>query len=295
MAKINEEGFLELSGVNQIGVSKDVLNAQKFPILQGMTPLSLRVLNQSSRLMNVMKGVEMMHAGDTPHDLYFIAQGSIIVAKQYAGKMQVIAQLKAGDVYGEYGALRGKTRFASIYTAEASEIVRVDLHSFQQVIDADEDFRNRIFKLMKQRMLSSFLSSHTVFSKLSAQERTTLSQGLTLQEIARDELLFQAGDKAENYYFILSGEAEVGITLAQKNVVLEIRRDNDVLGETRLEKGGKYAYSVSAANNLDVLLLNPQAMRLMQQVSPSVVELFKQFIQRQTKKTMNNIQKTTQK
>ncbi|MDQ6989059.1 MAG: cyclic nucleotide-binding domain-containing protein [Mariprofundaceae bacterium] len=292
MSKINEEGFLELSGVNQIGVSNDALNAQRFPILQGMSPLNLRVLNQYSRIMHVSKGVEMMHAGDTPHDLYFIAEGSIAVAKQHAGKMKVIAQLKAGDVYGEYGALRGKTRFASIYTAQDSKIIRIDLNSFQQVIDADEDFRTRIFKLMKERMLNSFLSGHPVFAGLDQGERMGLSQGLTLIDLPRDELLFEAGSAASDHYMILSGEAEVRVRSEKQEMVVEIRRDNDVLGETRAAKGSKYAYSVCAVNNLDLLLLNQAAMLHIKQLAPSVLPLLAQFMTKQAKKTTVAIQKT---
>ena len=148
MANINDEGFLELSGIHQHGYPQ--LSSNDFPVLEGLSPLNLRVLSQDSQVMNVAKGVEMMVAGDTPHDLYFIAKGSMAVTKKHAGKSVVVATLKAGDFYGEYGVLRGKTRFASVYTAEPSVIIRVGLQAIQQVLQADENFKSRVFSIMKQ-------------------------------------------------------------------------------------------------------------------------------------------------
>jgi len=284
MAKINDDGYLELSGVNQ-KVFKDVLNGEKFSILSGLSPLSLRVLNQASHTLHVSQGVEMMHAGDTPHDLYFINKGSVSIGKKYDGKMKVVAKLIAGNFYGEYGALRGKTRFASVYTAEPSEIIRVDLNAVQQVFDADEEFKKRIYAVMQERMLNSFLFSHPVFKKLPVASRDILAQQLSVVELERDEMLFKDGDAAENYYLILSGEAEITVVLNDVPTVLEVRRENGVLGEVRVEDGKKYAYGVYAANSLDLLVLDKASMQSIQKADPEAIPLLNQMMNHSAKKT----------
>ncbi|MDX8387962.1 MAG: cyclic nucleotide-binding domain-containing protein [Ghiorsea sp.] len=289
MSKINDEGFLEISGIHQ--VAKDAqLSIEAFPVLKGLTPLSLRVLNQDSHAMNVAKGVEMVHAGDTPHDLYFIAKGSISVAKQHNGKIQVVAKLKAGDFYGEYGALRGKTRFASVYTAEPSVIIRVDLNAIQQVIDTDESFKDRIYTTMRARLLSSFLFGHPAFEHISVSTREVLSKQLKIVEVGRNEVLFEAGDKAENYYIVLSGEAEIYTGKAEKEVMLEIRRDNDTLGEARVKSGSRYAYTVRAANQLDLLCLDQAAMQMVKSQDDAIVNNLNKMMAVQVKKTITAIQ-----
>ena len=288
MANINDEGFLELSGIHQHGYPQ--LSSNDFPVLEGLSPLNLRVLSQDSQVMNVAKGVEMMVAGDTPHDLYFIAKGSMAVTKKHAGKSVVVATLKAGDFYGEYGVLRGKTRFASVYTAEPSVIIRVGLQAIQQVLQADENFKSRVFSIMKQRILNSFLCTHAVFSDLSASIRESLSTQLTVSELKRGETLFSQGETADKYYIILSGEAEVLIQQSGKPLLLEIRRDNDILGEVRLDKGSKYGYTSVAANQLDLLALDKEAMQLMQQVDPAIIKRLQQFVMQQSKKTVAKVQ-----
>ncbi len=290
MSKINEEGFLELSGLNRTG-AKDELNASVFSILDGMTPLSLRVLNQSSRVMKVAKGVEMMHAGDTPHDLYFIAKGSITIVKEVKGELKPVAKLAAGNFYGEYGVLRGKTRYASVYTAEPSVIIRVDLQAVQQVTGADPAFSERLQKVMKERLLSSFLFSYPVFQSMSMPTRDLLAKRLPVSEANRDEVLFKAGDTVNYLYIILSGEVEVFVGSGDRQTVLEIRRDNDLLGETRSDQGTKYAYSVRAASQLDLLVLDKHAMQMIKQVDPDLVSKLNQIVAVQVKKTIAAMQR----
>jgi CRP-like cAMP-binding protein len=284
MANINDDGFLELSGVNEKAF-KDTLNAEKFPILSGLSPLNLRVLNQASHTLHVSQGVEMMHEGNTPHDIYFISKGSVSIVKKQTRKAEVVAKLIAGNFYGEYSALRKKKSFASVYTAEPSEIVRVDIKAIQQVFDADEEFRKRIHAVMQERMLNSFLFSHPVFKKLSSASRDMLTKQLEVIELDKDEMLFKYGDKAANYYLIISGEAEITVMLNDVPTVLEVRRENGVLGEVRVENGQKYAYGVYAANSLDLLLLDKAALQTIQKADPEAISLLNQMMSHSAKKT----------
>ena len=284
MAKINDDGFLELSGVHAES-TKELLNAENFPILSGLSPLSLRVLNQASHIIHVAQGVEMMKAGDTPHDIYFIHKGSVSIAKENRGEMKVIGKLIAGSFYGEYGAIRGKARFASVYTAEPSEIIRVDLNAVQQVFDGDEAFKTHFFEVMKERLLNSFLFSHPVFKKLPSAARNMLAKELHLVELERDEMLFKDGDDAENYYLIVSGEAEITVILHDVPTVLEVRRENGILGEVRMEDGKKYAYGVYAANSLDLLKLDKDSIQSIQKADPEAIPLLNQMIKHSAKKT----------
>ncbi|MDQ7004359.1 MAG: cyclic nucleotide-binding domain-containing protein [Ghiorsea sp.] len=283
MAKINDDGFLELSGVNN-AMFKDVLNAEKFSILSALSPLSLRVLNQASHVLQVAQGVEMMHAGDTPHDLYFISKGLVSIGKRTDGKMKLVATLAAGSFYGEYGALRGKIRFASVYTAEPSEIIRVDLNAIRQVFDADVAFRNRVYQEMQERLLNSFLFSHQSFKKIPSNARAILAKDLEIVELERDEMLFREGDIADKYYIILSGEVEVTMNLNHVQTVIEVRRENSFLGEVRANKGVTYAYGAYAANSLDLIVLDKKSMQSIQKVYPEALSLLNQMLNHSAKK-----------
>jgi len=289
MSKINSEGFLELSGISGAG-AKEHLNAGEFPVLQGLTPLSLRLLHQSSRRFTAAKGVEIMQAGDTPHDLYFILKGSVVVGKKHGDQIKSVAALQSGNFFGEYGLLRGKTRSASVFTNDVCDIVRVDNKAVHQVLTADKAFSERLNVTMKERMLNSFLFTSAIFKMGSQSSRDWLAKKMVITEANRDDEVIIEGQKASYHYLILSGEVEVLVDGKEQQKLLEVRRSDQVLGETRLD-GASYSYSARAASHLDLLVLDKNVMQMIQQVDSNAIAALKQAITGQVKKTTAAIQR----
>lgn len=281
------EEYLDLSGINSPDGKPEALSDKDFPILKGLSPLSMRILNNASRIMNVSKGVEMLHEGDTPHDLYFIKSGTMSIGRQFGTQMKVIAQLKSGEVYGEFGALRHKSRYASVFTAEQSVIVRVELSAIQQVLEADKGFHERLEELLKQRMLDSFFSSHPVFNQLTSADRRDLSNALPLQFFDRDVRIFTQGRAPQGIYMILSGEVEVRYTNRHgEERLLEIRRDNDLLGEVANKNGTELAYSAVAASDVDMLVLDMHAMKRVHDRHPQTFKNLENYINKRAERTV---------
>lgn len=279
--------FLDISGIHGESKNREILTGEEFPILEGLSPLSLRILNNASRIMNVSKGVEMLHEGDTLHDLYFIKHGKMAVARQSGTQLKVIAQLGAGEIYGEFGVLRKKSRYASVYTAEPSVIVRVELSAIQQVLEADSEFHKRLEALLTQRMLSSFFFSHPVFHALPAKERSQLARLLPPHFYGRNSRIFSQGKKPQGIYLILSGEIEISYrTHSKKERLLEIRRDNDILGEVANKNGTELAYSAVAVSDVDILLLDTTAMKMLQDKHPQSFKNLEAYINKRSARTV---------
>ena len=281
------DDYLELSGIHGESNKSEALTGEEFPILEGLSPLSLRILNRASRTMNVSKGVEMLHEGDTPHDLYFIKHGKMAVGRQSGAQLKVIAELGAGEIYGEFGALRKKARYASVHTAEFSVIVRVELPAVQQVLEADSEFHKRLEALLTQRMLNSFFSSHPVFLALAEKERLELAGLLPIHFYERNSRIFSQGKKPQGIYLILSGEVEVSYrTRSKEERLLEIRRDNDILGEVANKNGTELAYSAVAVSDVDILVLDPAAMKMLHDKHPQSFKNLEAYINKRASRTV---------
>ena len=281
------DDFLELSGIHGESQKRELLSETEFPILKGLSPLSLRILNNASRIMNVSKGVEMLHEGDTPHDLYFIKQGKMAIGRQSGAQLKVIAQLGAGEVYGEFGALRKKSRYASVYTAESSVIIRVELSAIQQVLEADSEFHKRLEALLTQRMLNSFFFSHPVFHALPEKERSELARTFPVHFFERNSRIFSQGKAPQGVYLILSGEVEVRYrTRSKEERLLEIRRDNDILGEVAIKNGTELAYSAVAVSDVDILMLDKEAMKVMHDKHLKSFESLEAYINKRSERTV---------
>ncbi len=285
-----QQDFLDLSGIRPPGEHTELLNDRDFPILRGLSPVNLRILNSASRVMHVSKGVEMLHEGDTPHDLYFVSQGELSIARKIDGEMKFLATLHAGDVYGEFGALRKRSRTASVITEQPGRIILVDLDAVHQVLEADPDFRKRLNELLTMRMLDTFLCIHPVFYHLPDQTRHNLADELSAVFVRRGERIFSQGDAPEGIYFILSGEVEVRyLNREGAELLLEVRRDPDLLGELARKHGKELAYSAVAASDVDLVRLDQATMRLLERRHEATFGNLKSFIDQRAEQTIRRL------
>jgi len=284
--------FLDISGIHSIERPTN-LDGGRYPILQGISPLNLRILNNASRVMNISKGVEILHEGDAPHDLYFIESGKLTIAKRVGGQLKVLGTLMPGSVFGEYGSLRQKSRYASVYTADPSKVIRVDLVAVQQVLDADAGFRERIHGLLNRRLIDNVLSGHPVFQRLDSSERDMLSQDLHTHFYERGAEIFLQGGTPRGIQMIISGEVEVRYrTAAKGDLLLEIRRDNDLIGEVAVNNGTSLAYSAIAASDADLLTLDDKSMELLRSRHRATAQLLEQFIAARSEKSVARIRES---
>lgn len=282
--------FLDLSGVNPPTGKAATLDPQHFSVLEGMSPVHLRILNEASRVMYVSKGVELLHEGDTPHGLYFIDSGKLTIAKRVADKQKILSQMGPGNVYGEFGVLRKKSRYASVFTAEPSRIVRVDISAIHQVLEVDANFRKRLNDLLTRRMLSSFFFSHPVFQGLPQETCQAVGKDIPMLFMERGSRIFTQGDHPTGIYLILSGEVEVRyLNRSKAEVLLEIRRDNDLIGEVVQKNGTALAYSAVSSSDVDLLVLNKETMLALQQRYPQVYTILENYINKRSEQTVRRL------
>ncbi len=275
--------YLDLSNINvstQIFLDDDV-----FPILKGLSPLNMRILNSASTLLHINQDVETLHKGDYPRGLYFIRKGSVSVHKARQKEDKNIAKLSQGDIFGEFAILRKKAHYASIYTLEDSEIIRVNADAVLQVTEADKAFKQRLQQVLSQRILNSFFFSHPIFQTLSHELRLAFSHKFQVSTVAADTVLFQQGTQPQGLFLILSGTVEIYRKQQQTDRLLEIRRDHDVLGELAANQGKEAAYSAIASSALDLLIVDKEAMMYIRQQHPETFKRLEIYMRKRAEHT----------
>ena len=272
----------------------DLLDGEGFPILAGMSPILLNILNKAARIMHISSGVEVIQEGEVASNLYFIHRGSLNIAKHIRGQPKQITSLNAGNLYGEFGVIRNRPRFASVISAEPCQVIRVNKEAIIQVMQVDKLFNERMEALLRERMLDSFFFSHPVFHKLSPRDRGTLGKKLRILSLRSGEKICSHGAPATGVFFILSGKAEihhVSPTGDEDNeVLLEIRRTNDMVGETTGNGVITLAYSATATSDLDILLIDDDALRFIIERYPETLKALEKDIRERAKNTIKRIQ-----
>ncbi len=268
-----------------------LLDAECFPILAGMSPVHLQILNKTARVMYISAGINVIQEGDAANSLYFIRSGKLAISKRVRDQPKQITYMGEGSILGEFGVLHGKPRYTSVHTEEFCQAIRVDGASILQVLEVDGEFNIRLSQLLRERLLDSFFFTHPVFQQLSAEQRLKLASLLHIQSYALGESICAQGDKHQGMHFILSGKAEISyVSESGHNVLLEIRRANDLIGEMGSHDQAKAPYSTTATSDLDLLLIDNEAMHAIGQIHAPTLLALKEDMRKRVAQTMTRIE-----
>jgi CRP-like cAMP-binding protein len=108
----------------------DIEILRAFEIFQGLMTREINIILEISQLLSLVNGQEVLKQSELSMDLFLIVSGRLNVTMAYptinGKRMQKIALLKSGDIFGEIGFLEGKRRSASITSVENSQVVKID-------------------------------------------------------------------------------------------------------------------------------------------------------------------------
>ncbi len=97
-------------------------------------------------------GVEIVTQMDQSTDIFFVAEGRVS-AKGYSreGKEVNYAEIASGEIFGEFSALDGKPRSASIETLEESYIGQMSAKEFRSILSAYPSVGLKLSELLVQK------------------------------------------------------------------------------------------------------------------------------------------------
>ncbi|ETR69019.1 MAG: cyclic nucleotide-binding protein, partial [Candidatus Magnetoglobus multicellularis str. Araruama] len=79
---------------------------------------------------------------DLSMDLFVIISGRFSVNMGYSStrdrRIQMIAELKKGDIFGEIGFLEGKRRSANITVIESGQVLKMDGFKLHEIFEMDQ-------------------------------------------------------------------------------------------------------------------------------------------------------------
>lgn len=110
---------------------------------------------------------QIVSEGDPTTDVFFVAEGAIQARSIGAnGKAVTYAEVHAGGLFGEFAAIDGEARSASIVTTEPSAIGRMEGAAFKAVLLANPDLHMRVTELLvhKARDLSRRIYEYSMLS-----------------------------------------------------------------------------------------------------------------------------------
>lgn len=147
---------------------------QKYPedsFLGGLSDAAYMALDRRWTVNEYRKGQIVMNSEETHTDVFFLLTGAVRVALfTEAGREVSMLTLRKGDVFGEFSAIDGAPRSASIEALDTCITARLSAEEFRDTLRATPDLSLRMLELLvgKLRGLTSKVSD---FNALNADQR----------------------------------------------------------------------------------------------------------------------------
>lgn len=106
-----------------------------FSLFEGLDKRQCQQINTLCNWTGFAANQQIVHQDDKSTDLFLIAEGSV-TAKSFSpnGKEVTFIEIEAGDVFGEFSAIDGAERSATVVTTTPSIIGRLSSKQFKQLL-----------------------------------------------------------------------------------------------------------------------------------------------------------------
>ncbi|KAF9782897.1 cyclic nucleotide-binding-like protein [Thelephora terrestris] len=159
-----------------------------------------------------------------------------------------VAECKQGSSFGELALMYGHPRAATVLSVEQSTLWSLDRITFRTIILKAAHRRRTMYE--------QFLSSVTLLSSLSSEEKSKIADALVSRVLADGEDVVKQGEMGDTFFFVEEGEAIVTQTQsAEDSQLREITvghlAKGDYFGELSLLRLAPRAATVSAVVRTD--------------------------------------------
>ena len=110
-----------------------------------------------------------------------------------------VADIQAGDVFGELALMYSQPRGATVVCVEPAIVWQIDRITFRTVILASNHRQREMYK--------AFLASVPLLASLNDDDRGKIADALRPQDVEDGDAVVVEGDKGEAMFFIEAGEA----------------------------------------------------------------------------------------
>ena len=130
---------------------------RRIGLFEQLTDDALRRVVERSTISNRARNTQILSFRDELNDVFFILEGRLQV-KNYSehGREFIFSEIGAGQIFGEFSAIDGLPRSASVVAMEDSVVARMKAVDFVALLRSDFDLTLRLLQILtgKARGLS---------------------------------------------------------------------------------------------------------------------------------------------
>jgi CRP-like cAMP-binding protein len=246
----------------------------------------------------VSKGNLVCKEGDPGDSIYIISSGKVGIFK-YSRKKQedvLLAALREGDFFGEFGFFSDRKRHATVKALADSEVLEISRDDFDEIAKAHPRIREILLGFYKKRIIDTLLAFSPLFGYLEPPQRAQLVNRFKLRRVEENTLIFAQGALPTSFFVIKSGEVEVFASEgARDRVTLDHLRGGNFFGEISLIFNRPRMASVRTTKTTELLELEKEDFNRAIGEFPSLRGALEAFSRKRLEATRHIISSWTKK
>ncbi len=222
----------------------------------GLSKDEMNKFGNAVRRRSFSGGTAIIHEGDPADAFYVVTEGAVEVSrKKPDGSDQRLAVIGPSGYFGEIGLLHGIPRTASVAASPAGvSVLEIARDLFMYMATEHDMVSDEIAEIARRRVMANQFAG--AIPTLEPKALAKVSSHLTRESFTPNEIVIRQGDDPENFYVIVSGNAEVvNHHPGGDDILLGTLGPGDYFGEIGLLKNQPRMATVRAIENLEVLSL----------------------------------------
>ena len=214
--------------------------------------------------LSYLPGETIVSEGDHGDSLFIIGRGQVdILTKDEEGKEIFLANLKAGQFFGEVALLHPQPRTATVRASTPATLLELSKESLAPILNETPQLKDALEEAYKKRVLNTQLSHLHAFDNLDNEQREAIAAKMKYGSFKAGETV---SDSVDRLFLIKEGEVEI---ISKDGKVATLSRGAH-LGEDALLKKTPSGEKMVAKSNIELYSLSSEALAEIFKEAPEI-------------------------
>ncbi len=206
----------------------------------------------------ISPGVFVFQEGDRGDSIYIVVSGELdIIARDKKGNNVVLATLKEGDFFGEFGFFSNARREASVRATTPASILEIVKSDIDDIIARHKRVAQVLFNFYKERVVDRLMAISPIFEPLTTADRKAILARLSSEKFEQGANVVNQGEIGDTMYLIKEGKVKVWVDDPQKGkIVMAVLEEGDFFGEIALATSKPRVANCTAVTNIELVLFS---------------------------------------
>jgi CRP-like cAMP-binding protein/Fe-S-cluster-containing hydrogenase component 2 len=244
-----------------------------------LSPENINSLVAKSKKQQFSPGTIICREGEYGDTFFAILEGSVEVTINTAGYDNLtLANLEAGDIFGEMAALSGYPRSATVAAKDDLHLLEIPSEILKELMKISTKFREIIEEKYTVRAVRTYLRKVPLFGNLRDTMLEELEGKVKLKSFNQGDVIFREGDSGDSLYVIRNGFVKITKQSGDKDQIIAYLAHGSYFGEMALLEDEKRSATVSAFTKVEIIQVVKEDFNTLLGTDPKLAEEIRDII-----------------